>query len=99
MKTLIQHGRIIDPASGLDTTGSISIATGRIIAMGRELPDFQPDRVVDASGCIVLPGLVDLCARLREPGYEHEGMMESEMAAAAVTTCGARRIGWRRGSN
>ncbi|BDT69040.1 dihydroorotase-like protein [Comamonadaceae bacterium OS-1] len=84
MKTLIQHGRIIDPASGLDTTGSISIATGRIIAMGRDLPDFQPDRVVDASGCIVLPGLVDLCARLREPGYEHEGMMESEMAAAAA---------------
>ena len=84
MKTLIQHGRIIDPASGLDTTGSIAIATGRIIAIGRDVPDFQPDRVVDASGCIVLPGLVDLCARLREPGYEHEGMMESEMAAAAA---------------
>ncbi|WP_295952341.1 dihydroorotase [Rhodoferax sp.] len=84
MKTLIQHGRIIDPASGLDTTGSIAIATGRIIAIGRDLPDFQPDRVINASGCIVLPGLVDLCARLREPGYEHEGMMESEMAAAAA---------------
>ena len=84
MKTLIQHGRIIDPASGLDTTGPIAIATGRIIAIGRDLPDFIPDRVIDASGCIVLPGLVDLCARLREPGYEHEGMMESEMAAAAA---------------
>ena len=84
MKTLIQYGRIIDPASGLDTTGPIAIAAGRIIAIGRELPDFQPDRVVDARGCIVLPGLVDLCARLREPGYEHEGMMESEMAAAAA---------------
>jgi dihydroorotase len=84
MKTLIQHGRIIDPASGLDTTGPIAIANGRIIALGRELPDFQPDRVLDASGCTVLPGLVDLCARLREPGYEHEGMMESEMAAAAA---------------
>ena len=84
MKTLIQHGRIIDPASGLDTLGSIAIATGRIIGIGRDLPYFQPDRVVDASGCIVLPGLVDLCARLREPGYEHEGMMESEMAAAAA---------------
>nr|WP_315426707.1 dihydroorotase [uncultured Albidiferax sp.] len=84
MKTLIQHGRIIDPASGLDTTGSIAIATGRIIAIGRDVPEFQPDRVLDASGCIVLPGLVDLCARLREPGYEHEGMMESEMAAAAA---------------
>ena len=84
MKTLIQHGRIIDPASGLDTTGPIAIATGRIIAVGRDLPDFTPDRVINASGCIVLPGLVDLCARLREPGYEHEGMMESEMAAAAA---------------
>ena len=84
MKTLIQHGRIVDPASGLDTAGPIAIAAGRIIAIGREVPDFQPDRVVDARGCIVLPGLVDLCARLREPGYEHEGMMESEMAAAAA---------------
>ena len=46
--------------------------------------DFQPVRVIDATGCIVAPGLVDLAARLREPGHEHEGMLESELNAAAA---------------
>jgi len=45
---------------------------------------FSASKVIDASGCIVMPGLVDLAARLREPGYEHEGMLESEMAAAVA---------------
>ena len=40
--------------------------------------------MIDATGCIVVPGLVDLAARLREPGHEHEGMLESEMAAAVA---------------
>jgi dihydroorotase len=40
--------------------------------------------VIDASGCMVLPGLVDLAVRLREPGYEHARMLESEMAAAVA---------------
>eukprot|EP01036_Dinobryon_divergens_P039854 gene39854-52604_t len=82
MKILIQNGRLIDPASGLDQTCDIAIAAGRIVGVNRVPPDFAPKRVVDASGCIVLPGLVDLAARLREPGHEHEGMLESEMAAA-----------------
>ena len=84
MKILIQNGRLIDPASGLDQTGDIAIAAGRIVGVNRVPPDFAPKRVVDASGCIVLPGLVDLAARLREPGHEHEGMLESEMAAAVA---------------
>ena len=46
--------------------------------------DFAADRVIDATGLIVAPGLVDLAARLREPGHEHEGMLESELAAAAA---------------
>ena len=84
MKILIQNGRVIDPASGLDQTCDIAIAAGRIVGVNRVPPDFAPKRVVDASGCIVLPGLVDLAARLREPGHEHEGMLESEMAAAVA---------------
>jgi dihydroorotase len=40
--------------------------------------------VIDATGLVVAPGLVDLAARLREPGQEHEGMLESELAAAAA---------------
>ncbi|PUE09338.1 dihydroorotase [Limnohabitans sp. T6-5] len=84
MKILIQNGRVIDPASGLDQTADVAIAAGRILAVGQAPADFTPNRVIDAKGCIVAPGLVDLAARLREPGQEHAGMLESEMAAAVA---------------
>ena len=84
MKLLIKNGRIIDPASGLDQVGDVAIGSGRLVAVGAVPADFSPQRTVDATGCIVAPGLVDLCARLREPGFEHEGMLDSEMAAAVA---------------
>ena len=84
MKILIKNGRLIDPASGRDEPGDVAIASGRILTMGQVSADFQPDRVIDAAGCIVMPGLVDLAARLREPGHEHEGMLESELNASAA---------------
>ncbi|HKX43011.1 MAG TPA: dihydroorotase [Burkholderiaceae bacterium] len=84
MKLLIKNGRIVDPASGRDERGDIAIAAGRIVTVGRVSEDFRANRTLDASGLIVAPGLVDLAARLREPGHEHEGMLESEMAAAVA---------------
>ncbi len=84
MKLLIQNGRVIDPASGFDQTADVAIAAGRIVAVGQAPADFKPNRVIDAKGCIVAPGLLDLAARLREPGQEHAGMLESEMAAAVA---------------
>ena len=48
------------------------------------ISDFTPDQTIDATGCIVMPGLIDLAVRLREPGLEHAGMLESEMAAAVA---------------
>ena len=66
MKILIENGRVIDPASGLDKVCSVALAAGRIIAVDRQPKDFAPARVIDATGCIVLPGLVDLAARMRE---------------------------------
>ena len=84
MKILITGARIIDPASGLDTRGDVAIAAGRILALGQAPADFAPSKTMDARGWVVAPGLVDLCARLREPGYEHEGMLESELAAAVA---------------
>ena len=84
MKILIQNGRVIDPASGFDQQADVAIAAGRIIAIGQVPADFAPNRTLDATGCIVAPGLVDLAARLREPGHEHAGMLESEMAAAVA---------------
>lgn len=84
MKLLIKGGRIIDPASKYDQVGDLAIAAGRVIAIHDIPRDFQPNRVVDASACVVMPGLLDLAVRLREPGHEHEGMLESEMAAAVA---------------
>ena len=84
MKILIQNGRVLDPASGFDAQADVAISAGRILAIGKIPADFTPATVINATGCIVCPGLVDLAARLREPGYEHEGMLESEMAAAVA---------------
>lgn len=83
MKILIQNGRVVDPASGRDEVADVAIASGRIVSIGAA-GEFSAQRVIDASGLVVAPGLVDLAARLREPGQEHEGMLESELAAAAA---------------
>ena len=81
---LIRGGRLIDPASGRDEAGDVAIAGGRILRLGRVPEGFMPERVIEAQGCWVMPGLVDLAARLREPGHEREGMLESELRAAAA---------------
>ncbi|MHB1358586.1 MAG: dihydroorotase [Rhodocyclaceae bacterium] len=85
MKIHIQNGRVIDPASGLDRAASVFVANGKIVGVGETAPDgFSAEGVIDASGCIVCPGLIDLSARLREPGFEYKATLESEMAAAAA---------------
>jgi dihydroorotase len=84
MKTLIHGGRVIDPASGRDEMADVAIADGKVVSIAPSVADFAPDQRVDATGCVVMPGLVDLCARLREPGHEHEGMLASELSAAAA---------------
>jgi dihydroorotase len=84
MKLLIKGGRVVDPASGLDQVGDVAVAAGKLVAMGQVAADFHPNKTLDAQGCVVMPGLLDLAARLREPGHEHEGMLESEMAAAVA---------------
>ncbi len=84
MKIVIKNGRVVDPASGHDAPADVAIAAGRIVAIGRVGADFHANRTLDASGLVVAPGLVDLAVRLREPGHEHEGMLESEMAAAVA---------------
>jgi len=84
MNILITNGRVIDPVSGLDQQGDVAIADGKVLSIGHVPSDFRAERTLDASGCIVAPGLVDLAARLREPGYEHEGMLDSEMTAAVA---------------
>ena len=89
MRLILRGGRVIDPASGRDEPADVRIAADRIVgivpaAAVATAGDFAADREIDARGLVVLPGLVDLAARLREPGQEHAGMLESELAAAAA---------------
>lgn len=78
----IKHGRVIDPANGIDAIRNVYVSDGRIAAVGQVPAGFHADQVLDASGLIVAPGLVDLSARLREPGYEYKATLESELDAA-----------------
>ena len=84
MKTVVRGGRVIDPAGGRDEVADVAIAGDRIVAIGGKAAGFEADRVIEAGGLVVAPGLVDLAARLREPGQEAAGMLESELQAAAA---------------
>jgi dihydroorotase len=89
MKLHIKNGRLIDPANGIDAIQDLFIADGKVAAVGSAPAGFAADSTIDATGLVVAPGLVDLSARLREPGYEYKATLESEMQAAmqgGVTT-------------
>lgn len=72
----IRNGRVIDPASGLDARQDVFLADGRIAALGQRPGGFAGARVLDASDCVVAPGLIDLAARV--------GGSESELQAAVA---------------
>jgi len=84
MRLWIRNGRLIDPATKLDAVQDLWIADGRIIASGSAPAGFEAERSIDAGGLVVCPGLVDLCARLREPGQEYKATIATETAAAAA---------------
>ncbi len=84
MQIRITGGRLIDPANGIDARRDLYLARGRVAGIGRAPQGFEAKRVIDAAGCIVCPGLVELSARLREPGAEHKATIASESAAAAA---------------
>lgn len=81
---VIAGGRVIDPAAGVDRVTDLCIDGGRIVALGAAPRAFPGHERIDASGRIVCPGLVDLCARLREPGAPRKGTIASETRAAAA---------------
>ena len=83
MTTLhIKNGHLIDPANGIDGLQDLFIAEGKVLAVGSAPAGFTADTTFDAAGLVVSPGLVDLSARLREPGYEYKATLESELQAA-----------------
>jgi dihydroorotase len=84
VKLHIRNGRLVDPKNGVDRPADLFVADGRVAAIGAPPKGFAPERVIDASGLVVAPGLVDLAARLREPGLEYKATLESEMLAAVA---------------
>lgn len=84
MNIHIKNGRLIDPKNNIDARQDVFIAARKIAAIGTAPSGFVADQIIDASGLIVMPGLMDLAARLREPGYEYMATLESEMQAAVA---------------
>ena len=83
MRVKITGGRIIDPANDIDAVQDLFISDGKIAALGPAVTNFNEDRRIDARMRIVCPGLVDICARLREPGLEHKATIDTESRASA----------------
>jgi dihydroorotase len=81
---VIRAGRVIDPASGVDRIADVFVADGRVASVGEPPAGFQDARRIDATGRIVCPGLVDVGARLREPGETRKGNIASETRAAVA---------------
>jgi dihydroorotase len=80
----IKGGRLIDPKNRVDARQDVFVSDGKIAALGKAPSGFRAGRTIDASGLVVCPGLVDLSARLREPGFEYKATLESEMQAAVA---------------
>ena len=82
-RLLVSNGLILDPVTQSVKTSNVYIADGNIIAIDHEPDGFEAEQTIDATGLIISPGLVDLCARLREPGLEFKADIHSEVTAAA----------------
>jgi dihydroorotase len=76
MNIEIKNGRVIDPKNGVDRNTSLFIADGKIAALGDAPAGFAAEQTIDATGCVVCPGLIDLGARLNS--------IEAELAAAVA---------------
>ncbi|HQU78281.1 MAG TPA: dihydroorotase [Azonexus sp.] len=76
MNIEIRNGRVIDPKNGVDRNTSLFIADGKVAGLGEAPAGFVADEAIDATGCVVCPGLIDLGARLNS--------IEAELAAAVA---------------
>ena len=82
MAFLLKSAHVVDPVAGIDGIVDVKIENDRIAEVGENL-SADGAEVIDLSGKVLVPGLVDMHVHLREPGYEHKGTIESETRAAA----------------
>ncbi len=80
----ILNGHLVDPKNEIDQVTNIFIADGKVAAIAKPPDAWQADQTIDAANKLVLPGLVELSASLREPGQEHKATIQSETLAAAA---------------
>lgn len=81
---LLKNGRVVDPLNNVDCVSDVLITDGRIAEISRNIGhDYEDTEVVDVSGLIVTPGLIDCHVHLREPGQEEKETIGSGSRAAA----------------
>lgn len=83
MRILIKNGRIINPATETDEVLDLLIEDKLVVKMESDITE-EADRIVDASGCFVMPGFIDLHVHFRDPGLEHKETIETGSKAAAA---------------
>ena len=84
MRILIKNGRIIDPANNSDRVADLLIEGGKIVKIGQKISVLSDTEVIDATGQLVVPGLIDIHTHLREPGYEYKETIRTGTLAAAA---------------
>lgn len=84
MKIHIRNGHLIDPKNNIHDKLDVFIAAGKIVGIGHAPEGFAANHIIDATNLTICPGLVDLSARLREPGDEYKARLLSELQAAVA---------------
>ena len=80
---LIKKGRLIDPANGVDAVKDILVKEGKVAEISDNINE-NADKVIDAAGLVVMPGLIDLHVHFRDPGYENKETIATGSRAAAM---------------
>ena len=91
MKTLLKNGTVVDYASKTNENLDVLIENDKIIAISKDISTVDADKVIDCTGLIIMPGMIDVHCHLREPGGEHKETIEtgsrSAVAGGFTTIC------------
>ena len=82
MTILIKNGRVINPATGTDETLDVLVENGVVAGTEKSIKE-KCDRVIDAKGCFVMPGFIDMHVHLRDPGFEQKETIERRKGSSA----------------